>query len=195
MLRGVLEDSTWLTNVASNSFRHVLGFDKFVLISLRPLGQLRLHVWWPDEQRVREDVHDHRFDFYSFVLTGTMRVRLYRSDPEGPLSVRRFEETAIPHEQRWRFTESGLDRLKPDLVADYAAGTFYRLGADALHRVETPKGLVVSVVLEMDSIRHTSSVYVPASSLAPHPLPQQRFTADDVEAKLQRLLHEPGQVP
>jgi hypothetical protein len=187
LVRNILSDEDWLEAVAGASFRHVLGFDKFVLVSARPAGQMRVHVWWPDETRVREDVHNHRFDFVSFVLVGQMRTRLYRPSDEG-LPHQRFQESALPTEHRWTLSEAGQKRLGTELVADFGAGTCYRLGTEALHRVEARAGLVVTLVFELESTKQKSSVFVAESASRPDSVPQGRFTVDDTRTKLERLL-------
>ena len=145
----ILADEAWLKSVAEGSFRHVLGLSSSWYRPARR-GQMRLHVWWPDETRVREDVHNHRFDFVSFVLLGRMRSHLYRPSSRGVRHLQ-FKESAVPAEQRWTLDEVGEKRLKMELVADFGAGTCYRLGTRALHRVEARAGLVATLVLSLES--------------------------------------------
>jgi hypothetical protein len=170
--------------VAARSYRHVLGFDKIILSSVRPHGQLRLHVWWAGEDRRREHVHNHRFAFSSRVLTGRLRTRLYAEDPAGE-PVTRYRETSDPVDRRWRFEPVGPARLAVVLSADQPAGTAYSMAPSVLHRIEASPLLTVTLFLETASVRESSDVY--ADAAPPAPADQTGFTAAELADRLGRL--------
>jgi hypothetical protein len=186
LLDAVLADPGRLRTVAARSYRHVLGFDKVILASVQPYGQLRLHVWWPDSQRHREHVHDHRFPFSSVVLAGRLRTSLYVEDPAGE-PVTRYRETSDAVDRRWRFEEVGPAALRTVLVADQPAGTAYTLSAEVLHRIEASPVLSATLFLETRQQRPSSSVYVGPVDGPPTPAPQTAFAPTELAARLTRL--------
>jgi len=79
----ILADEVWLEEVAHDSCRHALGFDKLVLLKCGDAGQLRLHVWWTAGRRAGEHIHGHRFLFESVLVTGRLSTELFAEDPAG----------------------------------------------------------------------------------------------------------------
>ena len=62
------------------SYRHVLGFDKLLLIDGGPHQMLRAHVWHPGAGTIgKEDIHNHRSPLASYVVRGRLAMELYES--------------------------------------------------------------------------------------------------------------------
>jgi hypothetical protein len=181
-----LLDTADVPALAARSYRHVLGFDKIILASARPHGQLRLHVWWPEEARRREHVHNHRFAFSSVVLAGRLRTSLYAEDPAGAPATR-YRETSDPVDRRWRFEAVGTTRLATVLSADQPAGTAYTMSPALLHRIDAAPVLTVTLFLETRSVRESSDVYAEAGAEPPAPADQSAFDPADLAARLARL--------
>jgi hypothetical protein len=172
--------------VAARSYRHVLGFDKLILVSLAPLGQLRLHVWWPDQARTREHVHNHRFWFSSVVLAGSLRTYLHHLAAHGE-PMTQVRETSALADRRWRFDAVGPARVATGMVADLPAGTVYRLAPDVLHHLAPAESLTATLFLETRPVRDWSSVYVPAGGSMPVAANQTGFTPAEFAERLDRL--------
>ncbi|RYH60987.1 MAG: hypothetical protein EON54_10490 [Alcaligenaceae bacterium] len=69
VLESLLVDESRLVDVARLSYRHQLGFFKFVLMTHPGGGCLRLHFW--DQQfSVQEDIHSHCAHFSSRIVAG-----------------------------------------------------------------------------------------------------------------------------
>lgn len=72
LINSLLDDSQALTQIVKKSYYHHNGFDKFVLLEDENFT-LRLHIWWEgNDMSFQENVHNHRWDFVSSVLTGTL---------------------------------------------------------------------------------------------------------------------------
>lgn len=67
----LLTDERLLTEAASRSYRHQLGFRKFVLMADDVGRCLRMHVW-DRPFVVQEDVHSHCANFHSRVVLGSL---------------------------------------------------------------------------------------------------------------------------
>ncbi|WP_338701773.1 hypothetical protein V2W30_31205 [Streptomyces sp. Q6] len=117
------------------SYRHVLGFDKLLLIDGGPHHMLRAHVWHP-EARGPEDIHNHRSPLASHVVHGALRMELYADDaPQGAgEAAARYQESLSPGTADWLLEPAGEARLRLVQVAEYAAGSSYALSARTLHR-------------------------------------------------------------
>lgn len=67
----LLDDERLLREAARRSYRHQLGFCKFVLIADDAGRCLRLHVW-DNPLTVQEDIHSHCAHFHSRVVLGSL---------------------------------------------------------------------------------------------------------------------------
>ena len=75
-LDALLYDEERLAQVAKQSYRHQLGFMKFVLLTTEDGGSVRLHHW--DESDAKpEDVHSHCAHFQSRVVLGRLSESSY----------------------------------------------------------------------------------------------------------------------
>lgn len=196
-LRGLIESvlaSDHLADaLARRSFPHPLGFDKIILRSEEPLGRLRLHIWWRETARRREHVHNHRFWFASFVVTGEVRMRVYRPSDDGE-ALTHFRETSVAAEGVWDFQRLGDERLRLCIKADLGAGSTYAMPADALHRIDASPLLTATLFLETEAIRRHSSIYVDRAGL-PQATRRDTFSAGDLRDRLSRLHEHLRQVP
>jgi len=183
MVESLLVSSSLAEHVARHSYRHPLGFDKFVLAPLRPLGQLRLHVWWPEDTREREHIHNHRFGFMSAVLLGEVRTSVYR--PAAGDDLTHFSEVGGYRE--WRFEDLGRGSTALSIAAALAAGSVYAMPADALHRIDATPQLTATLFLETSANRPASSVYV-AGGGKPETYVGKELAAQDVRERFTRLL-------
>ncbi|MFG2061546.1 hypothetical protein ACGFIK_08980 [Micromonospora sp. NPDC048871] len=172
---------------AWSAHRHALGFDKFVLLDFGSLGQLRMHVWWPGQGRVREHVHNHRFHFSSVVVGGSLRCRYYRSVPGG----RRYahlRECSRPHDAGWSFQRQGVVEVAETLSVDFAAGSSYSMPADLWHRVDASTMMTVTLMLQRQCVRDWSSVLIGDDEVAPTQLPRRMFTAAEMQERMSTLI-------
>lgn len=186
LLDAMLAEESFAEQVAARSYRHPLGFDKLILASAAPLGQLRLHVWWPDAARGREHVHNHRYPFSSVVVAGRLRTYLHHLSDRGVRMVQ-FRETSEIVDRRWRFDRVGNARMAVGLVADLPEGAAYTMSADLLHRVEVSSLLTVTLFLETHQRRAWSSVYADPGAEIPSPRGQTAFTVEELRDRLSTL--------
>ncbi|MER5304385.1 hypothetical protein ABT039_33655 [Streptomyces lasiicapitis] len=132
------------------SYRHVLGFDKLLLIDVGTRHMLRAHVWHPGSRRAgREDIHNHRSPLASYVVHGTLGMELYETAGDGPLAAERYRESLSTEVSDWLLEPAGRARLRLTQTAEYAAGSGYALQSDALHRAWCASpGTAVTLFLE-----------------------------------------------
>ncbi|MGA4838891.1 hypothetical protein [Streptomyces sp. G45] len=131
------------------SYRHVLGFDKLLLVDVGSRHLLRAHVWHPGSRRAgREDIHNHRSPLASYVVRGRLGMELYETAADGPVTAARYRES-LSEVSDWLLEPAGRARLRLVQTAEYAAGSGYALPPHALHRAWCASpGTAVTLFLE-----------------------------------------------
>ncbi|MET7358146.1 hypothetical protein ABZS76_06805 [Streptomyces sp. NPDC005562] len=133
------------------SYRHVLGFDKLLLIDGGPRHMLRAHVWHPG-RGTQEDIHNHRSPLASCVVRGALGMELYEPvDPAAAdgLDASWYRESLAGEEADWLLEPAGAARLRLTQTARYAAGSGYALPPHVLHRAWCASpGTTVTLFLE-----------------------------------------------
>lgn len=138
------------------SYRHVLGFDKLLLIDGGPRHMLRAHVWHPGTRSAgREDIHNHRSPLASYVVRGTLGMELYEplnataDGGDSGITAAWYRESLSDVEGHWILEPAGPARLRLTQTAEYAAGSGYGLPSYALHRAWCASaGTAVTLFLE-----------------------------------------------
>ncbi|WP_428951562.1 hypothetical protein [Streptomyces sp. cg35] len=135
------------------SYRHVLGFDKLLLIDGGPHHMLRAHVWHPGAHSP-EDIHNHRSPLASYIVRGALRMELYAAARDGGEEAARYRESLSHDTADWLLEPAGPARLRLTQVAEYTAGSSYALPAHTLHRAwSTAADPTVTLFLETGAQR------------------------------------------
>jgi hypothetical protein len=187
MLSLMIKNRAWSAAVAARSYRHVLGFDKYVLLKFGSGGQLRLHVWRPDRRRIEEHVHNHRFAFSSAVVLGELRNHLYRAAPDGE-ALLQLREVSRVEDPGWCFQDVGTARVRHQLTAGLTAGCSYAMAADLLHRTEATGDYTITLVLQHRVVRDWSYVFVPLTAGRFQTATRTGFTHAELHAEMRDVL-------
>ncbi|TPQ23841.1 hypothetical protein [Streptomyces sporangiiformans] len=151
------------------SYRHVLGFDKLLLIDGGPHHMLRAHLWHPERGAVgKEDIHNHRSPLASYVVRGRLTMELYAPLRDGGIEADRYQESLSHQAADWLLEPAGPARLHLTQVAEYTAGSTYALPADTLHRAwsDTTEPTVTLFLETGSGRRRHTDVFTAAG---PHP--------------------------
>ena len=154
---------------AALSYRHVLGFDKLLLVDCGGRHMLRAHVWHAGGGGPgAEDIHNHRSTLASHVVRGRLAMELYEARGDGGLAADRYQESLSERTADWLLEPAGPARLRLTQVAEYVAGSTYALPPHTLHRAwcDTP-GATVTLFLETGSGRRDHTDVFTAAG--PHP--------------------------
>ncbi|MDQ0993725.1 hypothetical protein [Streptomyces sp. V3I7] len=127
------------------SYRHILGFDKLLLLDGSPQFMLRAHVWHPGVGAVgKEDVHNHRSPLGSYIVRGRLVMELYEAVHEdgnsedgnsgSGFAADQYVESLSDGDADWLLEHVGRARLRMTHLGRYAAGSSYALPAHTLHR-------------------------------------------------------------
>lgn len=189
LLESILCNPLQVERIASNSFTHNNGFDKFTLISsLDPEYVLRLHIWWPDQRPVSsEHVHNHSWNFSSAILTGGYNFQLFDFGEEGEEMF--HYRCGFPDEgSGYKVQLLGKARIRCNFSCDLYPGCVYCLEYTALHRIINSEKLTSTITLHLNFLRKTSSL------LTIQPLAKEGniiaipFNSNEFERRVQRYL-------
>ncbi|MFJ9894490.1 hypothetical protein ACIQPR_14345 [Streptomyces sp. NPDC091280] len=174
---------------AGLSYRHVLGFDKLLLIDGGPRHMLRAHLWHHDASSIgAEDIHNHRSPLASYVVRGRLAMELYEARGDGGIAADRYEESLAERSADWTLRRTGPARLRLTHVGQYAAGSSYALPANTLHRAwcdtEAP---TVTLFLETGAERRRHTDVFTAAGPHPGAVPKVPLDVKDYLGALNAL--------
>lgn len=138
----------------ADSYIHDNGFDKIVLFQdLKTKMKLRLHLWHPlviqKMKRLRQNVHNHRWDFSSAILLGRAENISYRfaemeEDGEEFFHYRYY---ARGSKECYDVEELGKTKLVCTKIERVSTGDIYSVDNETLHRVDTPENQPVATLI------------------------------------------------
>ena len=172
------------------SYRHVLGFDKLLLIDGGPRHMLRAHLWHPGAGAVgKEDIHNHRSPLASYVVRGRLAMELYDVEGGGGgIAAARYEESLREGSADWLLEPTGPARLRLTHVGQYAAGSAYALPAHTLHRAWCDTDVpTVTLFLETGSERRPHTDVFTAAGPHAGTVAKVPLSTDDYLAALSGL--------
>ncbi len=114
---------------------HFFGLG-FIQIKLGPLE--RVHVYHPELAAFVDEPHDHRYDFESTVLLGSLTNTTYQFvavPDECPTDLRMLETSCSP--ENTADPKEAVVRLVGKSVAEVKAGESYVMGRDQFHTIAT----------------------------------------------------------
>lgn len=132
LLGELIKDEKSIIDIANNSYRHQLGFEKYVLRIFSSGATLRLHHW--DRLMVsEEDIHSHCAKFFSRLCLGEMKQQAYEliSGASHACFGYQFNSRTGKSEAR----AVGDTCVVPGTIRSLRAGDSYILQAAELHRV------------------------------------------------------------
>ncbi|WGH75027.1 hypothetical protein P8625_13235 [Tenacibaculum tangerinum] len=78
----IIDDETWISQIASKSYHHNNGFEKLTVFSGSNYN-LRIHIYWNNIKQSKPNIHDHRWNFSSKILSGGYISELYEIVDKG----------------------------------------------------------------------------------------------------------------
>ncbi|GGX51938.1 hypothetical protein [Streptomyces fructofermentans] len=174
---------------AGLSYRHVLGFDKLLLVDGGPHHMLRAHLWHPGRGAIgREDIHNHRSPLASHVVRGRLAMELYAPRWDGGIEADRYQESLAEGSADWLLEPAGAARLRLTQVAEYSAGSSYALPAHTLHRAWCATAEpTVTLFLETGGGRRRRTDVFTAAGPHPEAVPKVPLEVDGYLSELDAL--------
>lgn len=136
-----------LARVASRSYQHDNGFIKIVLSEHETGGSaLRLHVWEPHSSAFRGNIHNHCWNFESYVIAGALCYEEFVLDSEGPILATRYAYDPAST-LSYQLVPKGQASLRSTRTGRHEAGLAYRLTSDTLHRTWSDPTVYTATIL------------------------------------------------
>jgi hypothetical protein len=131
-------DDDKLEILAHNSHVHENGFTKLTLFdAVNGRYRIRLHIWDPKDSTKEEvNVHDHRYDFVSLVVTGRLENTRWNFSENGAV-YKLFAYEPRDEAGRYHLRMVGRYCLSPEPLKIYSAGDAYSMMRDDLHTTQT----------------------------------------------------------
>lgn len=162
----LLDDEHAVDAVARRSFHHSNHFDKLVLVDdgSGAAHRLTIHLWRPPYSSAAvedEQIHDHRCNFWSTVLFGSLRSTEFARDPSGEpyAEVRYSPSWSALGAKHNNFRPVGTARLRTARHPTHEVGSTYHLPWHTIHRISISKRPVASLVLRGPYVAAESSVF------------------------------------
>jgi hypothetical protein len=193
VLRDILNDREALLAIAGRSYRHVNHFDKIVLVDSpdQQRYRLTLHLWSPPytESELNDElIHDHRFSFWSTLLTGDLVSENFQRSETGHV-FRQYQY--VPERQTlsnfYRFMGE-VPLLRSDPQRKQAGETYY-LYYETTHRVLLPlDSMTCTLVLRGPRLRNFSNVYNTAYPSQNTRMTNTTFSEEQLRSKVTALV-------
>jgi len=200
LIKKILTDKEYLQKIASRSYAHSNGFDKFVLlISDKPQYKLRLHVWWEDKAFLTpEHIHNHSWDFSSALITGAFRFQEYQVKDDGfevyhyecgfPKEIEKGQEIQNS-DMGYRMRYLGISTLSNIFDTTLSAGSSYSLSQDVLHQITNIPGEITStIVLHGQFLRSSSDLFSCQAINKSESITVHKFEVTELISKFEKYL-------
>lgn len=185
-----------LQSALANSYKnfHARGFD-YLCLSRTPDLVRKVYFFGdiaPDASEI-VNPHDHRYNFSTEVLAGSVINQIYRTCSAGQRGARRYT--------RWQYRTplnggSGFrfDDVYPLLMVNahcYAEGERYNLSGDQIHTIAVKRDTVLLLEQGPDQPLDCTFTYTPRERMPDHPPEMtglyERFTADEIRERVRWL--------
>ncbi|OJW34624.1 MAG: hypothetical protein BGO54_07795 [Sphingobacteriales bacterium 46-32] len=139
LLSCISNDEVLIDNVIKNSYRHDNGFHKIVLLSSHYF-KLRLHLFQPIPEipLPMENIHNHRWNFASKIISGSLKMELFREDDSGGVEVNNYTYLSKNGSDQYAVEYNGKINLERLSLIRYDSGCTYFMKSKELHRIINP---------------------------------------------------------
>lgn len=192
ILEYVMNDKEICADIAKRSYRHVNHFDKIVLVDAEHESEYRLtlHLWLPPytEKELNDElIHDHRFSFWSNILTGNLVSENFARTETGKV-FRQYQYVPEKHSLSNFYSFKGEFPLSQTTTNEKIAGQSYYLSYERIHRVLLPRtDMTCTLVLRGPRERNFSNVYNTSYPSTNTQIANTAFSEDILVTKLAAL--------
>lgn len=161
------------TSIHENSFIKVP-----VALELPNKRRLRIHFWISSSNE--QNIHDHRFDFASAVVSGRIENVIWRTDPKG-IRLSGFRYYNDKHGRR--LDRQSSCKLQVSSRHLYRAGELYSVHRDTLHTINHTRDTVSIILEDRMNLKRYANVYSHLNRAVGH-TPATKITEDLLRDKL-----------
>lgn len=187
LLQTCVEENEAFSTLQNNSYLHSNGFLKLVLWrDERDGSAVRLHFWPPDCENTYGDLHNHRWNFWSTIISGELQYEEYEKSHSGdPYFHYRYHGSRSELSQMEHIGEQRLVRIKH---GSRIAGEHYYVSNDQLHvTYGTLDKPTITLVVQSPNKREHADVY--CTGLLNKSTTVSRLTEAEFASYLQKCIH------
>ena len=186
-LQELLGDEELLLSIAEKSTIHSNNFSKIVLGSENG-WKLRLHIWEDVDYVQEHEPHNHRWDFYSYIICGTMINEIVEEDGKsGKFLKCAAHETKIG--QTRVYDKLGVKSLKVVSEDEMERDECYRMKSEVIHIAKIPRNtFTATLFLTGPAKEDVSIVYMPDGKEPPSDKVLTPFTVQMLKNKIGNVL-------
>lgn len=190
LLVSILASGPWLDEVAGRSYAHDNGFIKIVLEDDPEEDRsLRLHIW-PAEAEPETNIHNHRWDFSSLVISGELEFEEFVVDEAGQIEADGYGYLPTPGLE-YELQPTGPAHLRSASVGSRRSGEVYEMIAETLHRTWGKHGTRTVTLLQQGTRRRQhADVYVTDSEGIGGEVVNEALEPDQLRSELEAVLTE-----
>ncbi|MES2773163.1 MAG: hypothetical protein V4722_03210 [Bacteroidota bacterium] len=153
LISSLTSDEQYLATMASLSYSHSLGFDKIIIAPYENSNyQLRFNIWWSEYTMLAnhyEHIHNHRWDFSTYLLLGSYRFENYRPAKAG-LSMHHYFYYEF-EKGKYQFDDQGIKEIELFETGILNRREQMSVSNDILHKVVPVQTNVPTVSLFLTS--------------------------------------------
>ena len=182
VIRTLLVDDALAGLNIQDSYRHDNGFTKLLLFAAPADDfKVRLHIW-PKPYGSEHNIHDHRFNFLSWVLRGRLTNTIWTVGP----GEERQHYKYYPRKARaqYRMKRVGSATLSRARQFDVDQGTSYYFNNHLLHTAESHGSAITLLIEDRSSLRPFANVFTETSSASSLLIDSPSLTLDEYRAQL-----------
>ncbi|MGH4015016.1 MAG: hypothetical protein ACRDSL_14080 [Pseudonocardiaceae bacterium] len=186
-LTGALKDEYKIRWIAENSYTHVNSFDKIVLASASSGRKLVWHQWKLVGSEDEIEIHNHRWDFVSYVIRGTVEDRDYVPCNAGKMRTLHYRYRSPEGARSYKLQYLGEAALSETRRYTHRAGDFYVQHRDTVH-------IALALAVDTDTLIVQDAATKPGSDIYALRQPSAttreltKFTPGEVHARIRILL-------
>jgi len=134
LVNRIIDDREYVSWCADNSYDHANGFVKVVLGVSAAGRKLVWHQWDDIMSDWRADIHNHRWDFVSYVCRGVIELEDFEERAEGAVGVACYRYRSPGELRSFTLDHVGFGALERTRYRALNAGHFYYQPHALVHR-------------------------------------------------------------
>ncbi len=183
----LINDEEAISLIANNSYAHSNGFTKIVLAELGLSDiKLRLHIWQSEEHFTDNHIHNHAWNYSSFVCAGFLSMDLFKESIEGDYLLNKIKVGNLANKNT---VECGIVSLEKYEQKKILRGDLYSLDADKIHKISTNK-YTATLVLQGEHISNYSCIYTPETKTLKNPYSVTKLSPETLKSQLKLFLEK-----
>ena len=157
-LETILQDENLLIYVSSKSYSHENGFDKITLFE-NLYSKLRLHLWMKDGIKYSENVHNHRWDFCSKIITGAYQFENFEITNDVGIEHYEYEYLPKTNSDKYDMVFRGKKKLLIKETGIKKKDDIHILSENELHKISSTENVTATIFLTGKLKKKSTNVF------------------------------------